>query len=122
MPMAIPQSCEASPSIAPPPLPPPRHISELNSGQDSAWQWANAFASSPHRKQGHASVKQGSSLLGARHGERQLTEGAGRLSSRRAHKSAPKKEQTINSESQAGLPKRPDELRSLPSPSDINHR
>ena len=121
-PMAIPQPCEPPSSVAPPPLPPPPHIPELSSGQDSAWQWANAFEGSPHRKQSHASIKQGSSLLGARHGERQLAEGISRLSSKRSNKSALKSNDTLGSEPQERLPSHTDELRSLPSPSGNNHR
>jgi hypothetical protein len=59
LPMAIPSTREA----APPPLPPPRHIPELNDGHDSGWQWANGRSDSdgpPHCQ----SVKPGSSLLG----------------------------------------------------------
>jgi hypothetical protein len=37
LPMAIPNSRDG----VPPPLPPPRHIDELNKGKDPGWQWAN---------------------------------------------------------------------------------
>jgi hypothetical protein len=59
LPMAKPNTRET----APPPLPPPRHIPELNDGHDSGWRWAN------HRSNSDAAthfqlVKPGSSLLG----------------------------------------------------------
>jgi hypothetical protein len=57
--MAIPNTRET----APPPLPPPRHIPELNDGHDSGWRWANGRSNSDaaaHFQQ----VKPGSSLLG----------------------------------------------------------
>lgn len=31
----------------PPPLPPPRHIDDLNKGQDLGWQWANGIRPDP---------------------------------------------------------------------------
>jgi len=52
--MAIPNA-RASP---PPPLPPPRHIHDLNNGHDLSWQWSGAVNGTP------SSVKSGSSLLG----------------------------------------------------------
>ena len=60
--MAIPNTREN----APPPLPPPRHIEELNLGHDAGWNWGNS-RSDPKgidSWQPLPSVRPGSSLLG----------------------------------------------------------
>lgn len=57
-PMPIPNVQDA----VPPPLPPPTHIPDITSGQDSGWQWGNDPASTDFGRS--APVKPGSSLLG----------------------------------------------------------
>jgi hypothetical protein len=62
IPMAIPNARES----APPPLPPPRHITGLNSGgHDLGSVWGSLHDQSDARRTSLASVKPGSSLLGA---------------------------------------------------------
>ncbi|KAI9714400.1 MAG: hypothetical protein M1820_000361 [Bogoriella megaspora] len=55
--MSIPNARESPP----PPLPPPRHISELSNGHDPGWQWGN---NSGFGRTHSTEVKPGSSLLG----------------------------------------------------------
>ena len=121
-PMAIPQPCEPSPSLAPPPLPPPRHLSDLSSGKDSAWQWANAFSGSPQRKQNYAMVKQGSSLLGAQRRENQPKEARDPLSGKQSEGLAWENDDNVEPESQERQPSCVEELRSLRSSPGNNHR
>jgi hypothetical protein len=51
----------------PPPLPPPRHIHDLRSGQDPGWQWGNTNSPRDTGFGGNrlASVRPGSSLYGS---------------------------------------------------------
>ena len=56
-PMSIPNARESPP----PPLPPPRHISELANGRDPGWQWGNSLNIGHNQL---SEVKPGSSLLG----------------------------------------------------------
>lgn len=60
--MAIPRARDA----VPPPLPPPRHIEDLRTGQDPGWQWGNTNSPRDTGFGGNrlATVRPGSSLLG----------------------------------------------------------
>jgi hypothetical protein len=60
--MAIPRARDE----VPPPLPPPRHIEELRSGQDPGWLWGNTNSPRDTGFGGNrlATVKPGSSLYG----------------------------------------------------------
>jgi hypothetical protein len=60
--MAIPRAREQ----VPPPLPPPRHIEDLRTGQDPGWQWGNTNSPRDTGFGGNrlATVKPGSSLYG----------------------------------------------------------
>jgi hypothetical protein len=60
--MAIPRARED----VPPPLPPPRHIGNLQSGQDPGWQWGNTNSPRDTGFGGNrlATVRPGSSLYG----------------------------------------------------------
>lgn len=50
---------------APPPLPPPRYLEDLDNGHDSGWTWANSLARGDGFGQRTlAPIKRGSSLYG----------------------------------------------------------
>ena len=123
-PMAIPQACETSSSTAapPPPLPPPRHISELSCGQDSAWQWANAYAATKQRHSSLASIKPGSTLLGLQGSSDEAIKRTNSLCSARFERSSWDKDEKVDPELRVRLPSCVTELRSLGSSSDGNHR
>ena len=59
-PMSIPNSRIE----APPPLPPPRFVTEIAAGSDLGWQWGNRGYNGSFRKSGFGSVNAGSSLHG----------------------------------------------------------
>lgn len=67
VPMAIPNARESPP----PPLPPPRYISELSDGHDPGWQWGNSPDGPGFGRSAFGSVKPGSSLLGGRRSSEQ---------------------------------------------------
>lgn len=121
-PMAIPQPCEPSPSLAPPPLPPPRHLSDLSSGKDSAWQWANAFSGSSQRQQNQTRVKQGSSLLGGQHKGNQAKETRDLSGGKQSDGLAWEIDDNVEPESQERQSSCIEELRSLRSSPGNNHR
>ena len=121
-PMAIPQPYEPSSLLAPPPLPPPRHISEFSSGKDSAWQWANDLSGSSQRKQSHTLIKQGSSLLGAQHRDNQPSEARDLSSGKQSDGLAWENDDNVEPESQERQSNCVEELRSLRSSPGNNHR
>lgn len=53
--------------IAPPPLPPPKFIKDLDVGNDTGWKWGNSELERDVGRPALAPIKQGSSLFGGYH-------------------------------------------------------
>ncbi|KAH7058585.1 hypothetical protein B0J12DRAFT_367492 [Macrophomina phaseolina] len=119
IPMAIPNARDSPP----PPLPPPRYISELSDGQDPGWQWGNGPNSSSFGKNAFGSVKPGSSLLGGQVKRDQSVEEGERGSwARRGSSLSTVKPQDTDMAADS-LSHHSDEDRpDLPRPSMANHR
>ncbi|KAK7532430.1 uncharacterized protein J3D65DRAFT_105893 [Phyllosticta citribraziliensis] len=120
IPMAIPNARDSPP----PPLPPPRHITELSEGQDPGWQWGNGPNSLSFGKNSFGSVKPGSSLLGGQVKRTQpsFDEGDYGTAARRGSSLSTVKPQDTDMGTDSQSHHSDDDRPDLPRPSLANHR